>query len=148
MILTPHIFAGAALAVILPRQGGVILLALILHFLMDAIPHLEYLDASLSIKKTIPRITLDLFGGLLFVYFLAGFSWWSLMVIFFSLLPDGFILFYALFRENRFLQAYFNFNHRLHFILLNANAQKKMWIGWKILSQIAVIVISILIILI
>lgn len=148
MILTPHIFAGATLAVLLPRQGGVILLAFLIHFLLDAIPHWEYLDIGFSVKKSIPKIALDFFGGLLLAYLLFGFSWWILMVIFFSLLPDGFILLYALRRTNRYLRTYFNFNYYWHFVLWSEDAQKRMWVGWKILSQVAVIVISILIILI
>lgn len=147
MILLPHMLAGAALANLWPNNYWVILLALISHFLMDVIPHWEYLDIGFSIKKAIPKIVLDLFVGLLLVYFSAGFSWWVLMSVFFSLLPDGFILLYALRKSSRYLRVYFDFNHYWHFILWSAEKQKQMWFGWKILSQAAVIVISIIIIL-
>lgn len=134
MILTPHILIGALLANLFPLNFWIIPFIIFSHYLLDMLPHWEYLDMSFSIRKALPKIFFDLLIGFGLVFVSVGFSWWIMLGIFFSILPDLPILLFSFFRNNRFLKFYFKFNHFVHFF------HPPVLIG--ILSQLIVVLIS------
>jgi len=128
---------GAVLSRLMPDNYWVFPLIILSHYILDIIPHWEYLDLSLSIPKNFYKIVLDLVGGFILVYFFVGLSWWTMSGIFFALLPDLPILLYSFFKNNRFLKSYFKFGYILHHFRAS--------VGWGIFSQILVIIIGIFI---
>lgn len=135
MVLTPHILIGALLAKLFPFNPWVILLIIASHYLLDMLPHWEYPEVLFSMKKALSKIFLDLLIGFGLVFVSVDFSWWIMLGIFFSILPDLPILLFCFFRNNRFLKFYFKFNSAIHFF-----HPSPVLIG--ILSQVIVVLIS------
>lgn len=137
MILIPHILVGAVIMKFMPHNFWIIPMIFFSHYLLDMIPHREYLDMDLSIKKAAWKIFLDFFVGCGLVFYFLGFSWWLILGMICAILPDSPILLYAFRRENKILKSYFNFNDFLHFYAL-----PPVWLG--ILTQLSVVLIGLI----
>lgn len=114
MVLAPHILVGVVLAQWLPLNGWLAFGVLLSHYILDTLPHWEYVENIEGLKKRFWVVLLDLSVGLSLAIGLAGLSWPVLWAIFFSLLPDLPILLMAFYKDNQFLKSYFSLNDFLH----------------------------------
>lgn len=153
MTLTTHAIVGAAVASVIPTFPILgISLAFVSHFIIDAIPHLDYAIASDSVNPSIGApirfdrrlvrdaltIGSDAFLGLALALalFATSAQWW---VIFLAacaaILPDPLQLVYAHFRHEPLvsLQRFHQWIHTDH------RMKHTPWLGF--LSQIAFMVI-------
>ncbi len=122
MILSTHFITGAALA---SFSDSVVILfcsALILHFVLDAIPHWEYLDEFDEIKQKWPLVAIDILLGPSLILFsivgLYGFDWLKIWPFLFSgavsVLPDGLSFLHFMLPQNRLLEKVFVFHEFVH----------------------------------
>lgn len=144
MILTPHILSGAAVATQTSNPILVILLATVLHYILDAVPHWDY-DIYSSKKTAIQKISVDIFAASLIVLF----AIWNLplekqllilMGGFFGVLPDG-ILFLNIISGNTLFVRYVKFHHFWHWLIAKKEQRPPLALG--ILPQILIAAISI-----
>jgi len=159
MILFPHIIVGAVIGAKIQNFWLIAVLGLISHFIMDRIPHWDHLapDYALLFKATkqikyfvkfLILIVIDGFIGLSIVsiclYFKNTLNLYSLKFvivgIFFTVLPDAFLLLGYLTDKYKISKNYIKFHHFFHFI--NKKKGKITFLG--LFSQIAIIVISLL----
>lgn len=146
MILSTHFLAGAAVAEYTDSPLLIVTIPLTVHFILDSIPHWEYMEDEKEIPKKIPLIVLDFISGpaIIFILFLVNnLSYWSLFWLFFGgffgILPDGMSLLYFVFPKNTFLKKIFAFHEKIHF---------KEMLAWKygIPSQLLIDIVAILLI--
>lgn len=131
MILSTHFIAGAAAASFSDSPIVLIAVPLILHFVMDAVPHWEYVEDESELKHKIPQIAIDLFSGpiliILALLLLGNLNLklliWLFIGGFFGMLPDGLSLLYFIFPKNKLLKKFFS----LHMAIHNDNL-----LSWKI----------------
>jgi len=148
MILSTHFIAGAAVASQTNNPAILVILPLTIHFVLDFIPHWEYVEEAAELKHKIPQLILDLLSGplaiLLVSYYVYGLDFgtiiWLFIGGFMGVLPDGFSFLYFCYPRNRFLKKLFSFHESIH--------HKKL-LDWKIgfpaqvvLDIIAVIIIA------
>ncbi len=139
MILTPHLLIGAAIGSRLPSYGGVFALSIILHYLLDALPHREYqienLKNGLNKKFVIDglKVAVDFFFGLGLVIWLThnrpDFSFVMTGALS-AALPDFLIFLFWRF-DGKLLRALDRFHHQVH---RPKNKKTPLWLG--ILTQI------------
>lgn len=157
MILAPHIIAGAVIGAKTQNLGLIVILGLIIHFIMDWIPHWDYaifknlrnFQKTKKIKYFISpfiKASIDSTIGLLIVFIvwqknLFDFLPFILLGIFFSWLPDivnGFILVFA---KDKFNKKYFKFHKKyLHYPENKQKEGKITFLGAT--TQIIIIIIS------
>ncbi len=122
MILATHILTGTLIGAKIKNPFAIIAVSIIVHYLLDVIPHGEYLNRKSKFAKTWWKVTLDIFLGL----FLSGIILFSqgwifekamlgriILAIFFSLLPDLTTLIYMLSKE-KVLKSLYRFNQWVH----------------------------------
>jgi len=122
MILTTHILSGALVGAEIKNPYEIAGLAIILHFLLDLLPHGDYLNKKSSLKD-FWKVGIDLLIGFLLIaaivfhrketpvdiLYLQNIS----IGIFFSLLPDGLTFLYWK-MGMKFLKPIYNFHQKLH----------------------------------
>jgi len=145
MILSLHLLVGAVIAVKFEFLPLVILFAFLSHYLLDFLPHAEYLIEDLKKKKweksrlDFLKLILDLGIGLIlivFIHYLTKANYFILFTAaFFAILPDILTVLSWLCPNNKILKYHFNFHHKIHF-----SKNKKLPCCWEILIQIAVII--------
>jgi len=116
MVITPHLLAGAAIGAHSPNVWVAFCFGLISHYLLDSLPHWDYLD-SVKISKfsQIAKISIDLIIGLIILITLS----WPLKIIVISgiigaLLPDFLQLVYG--NVNiKFLRPFCLFHNKIHY---------------------------------
>lgn len=120
MILTTHILSGAVLGANVQNPYAVAGLAVTVHFLLDLLPHGDYLNKK-SGWKEFWKVALDLAIGLvtvaaiLFCRCPTPTNIFNIAIgIFLSLLPDGTTLLYMM--GIKFLKPIYNFHQKLHLI--------------------------------
>ncbi len=121
MILSTHILSGAALGANIQNPYVVAVLSIVLHFILDFLPHGDYLNKKsrlwecwkgildVAIGLIIVSVIIFLFGNGLKTSRLTGIA----IGIFFSLLPDATTFFY-LFLKIRFLKPVYGLHQFLH----------------------------------
>jgi hypothetical protein len=121
MILTTHILSGAALGTSIQNPVAVAGLSVILHFLLDALPHGDYLNKKSSLWS-FWKVAIDLMVGFsiaIAILFCRGLTSTDPKLmnigigIFFSLLPDG-LTFLCLWMGMKFLRPIYAFHNKLH----------------------------------
>lgn len=122
MILSTHYITGAALASQVDSLPLIVILPIFLHFVLDMIPHWEYIDKAEEIKTHYHYILLDLLVGPLLI--LSIYIWgaldfhklvWLQIGAFFSLLPDGAsFLYLAIFPRSKALKKFFSLHQKIH----------------------------------
>lgn len=149
MILLVHLIFGVALASVTPNLFLAILIALLSHYFLDAIPHIEYVkyklgDTKLSIIKNskiiILQVILDVLIGILLAVIFTGISYKFFWAGFFAILPDT-IFVIGLFWPNKFLDWHEMLDKKIHFLYNN----KYFNVFWRIFFQVLIVIISILI---
>lgn len=102
MILTTHALTGAVIGKNIENTWLVIILALIIHYLLDTFRHGEYFDDRYAkIRDTWWKVTLDLLATFSILFSFFSIQDWNEATlinvsigVFFSLLPDGLTLLY------------------------------------------------------
>lgn len=140
MILAPHMLVGVVLTKFFPVNIWLFLLILLSHYVLDTLPHREYVETMDDFKKVGGYILLDLLTGFLLSFWLVGISWVVCGAIFFALLPDLPILLLAFYRQNKFLKNYSLLNHFFHFCYPTS-----AWLG--VIVQLLVMISAILILM-
>ena len=120
MILTTHLLSGAALGANIKNPWLVVILSLILHFILDTLPHGDYLNQKSSWRdfwKVIIDLALGL--GIVFIIILSRDPALQTILniaigIFFSLLPDGTTFLYF-FMKMKFIKPLKTFHENLHY---------------------------------
>jgi len=156
MILIVHVILGSAIGSLVNNVPLAIILALLSHYVLDFIPHLDYPVKNFSQKqwrKSVPeflRIFFDFFAGMLLIYLFSSNRPIIYICGFIAAAPDTLTALKYAFPGNRFLEDHYKLHEKLHFWNdtqppHKASArQEKISNFWRILSQATVIVISIL----
>ncbi len=153
MILTPHILIGAAIASKIPNVWGLIL-AFLSHFVLDAIPHLEY-----SIKgikrferrqffRSLAKVELDFcLGVMIFAFVATDLSSvrviYGLLGIVAAVLPDGLMFFYYV-SGGKWLKNFGRFHHFVHHKGRKHKIKQKISF-LRVFSQVLTAVLAILV---
>ncbi|MDD3486976.1 MAG: hypothetical protein PHF35_01185 [Candidatus Moranbacteria bacterium] len=123
MILASHILSGAVIGENINNPYIVAISAVAVHFLLDFVPHGDYLDKKSKFQE-FWKVALDLLSGLGIVFAIlyfqkADFTFHQIqntaIGIFFSLLPDGLTLLYWK-MGMKFLGPIYRFHQKLHLI--------------------------------
>lgn len=121
MILTTHILSGAALGANIQNPWAVAGLSTALHFMLDTLPHGDYLNKKSRLRE-FWKVAIDLSVGFSLVTAIIFYkNWFSGEVlltniaigIFFSLFPD-FTTFLHRYLNMKFLEPIKNFHEALH----------------------------------
>jgi hypothetical protein len=136
---------GAVIASYIKDPILAVILAFLSHYLLDFIPHIEYSIKNITEKNwrnSLPdflRVFLDFSFGILLILFFSTKTPIIFIAVFFAMLPDGISLL-SLATKNKILENY-NYLHqkRIHFF-----KYKKVSNFWRIINQVAVIVVFVL----
>lgn len=149
MILFPHMLAGALVGSKFENLIVIFAAAVCLHFLLDIIPHWDYLENEISefSKKGfwifMGKVAIDLILGAFFVWLIfkdspapfQNIAWGA----FFGILPDGVVFLNQISGKRiKWLKKFQAFHHRLHFLL---EASKKVPLKTGLVLEILTIVI-------
>ena len=166
MILTPHLLLAAAIASKIKYPPLAIVLAFLSHYLLDLIPHVEYSIDNISEKrwqKSLPdilRVFLDFSLGMLLILIFSNNRPIVYTCALIALIPDSLTIINSIF-PNKILKIHNNIHQRkIHFLKykktralneLSARPSTKniifsalVSIPFRILSQVATVFISIL----
>jgi len=147
MILLVHLLFGAAIGSVVKNIPLAIVLAFFSHYFWDLFPHIEYsIDGTAEKQwqrrlRIIPKIILDFCVGILLVSIFSNPSTDSGRVIIYicalsAILPDGLIVLNNHW-PNRVLEFHNKLHQKTHFL-----KQRKISNFWRIASQVAVVIIS------
>ncbi len=144
MILSTHFVFGMAVASQTDSRLLMPALSLASHFLLDRIPHWEYLDNAKQIKNNFHLVFLDLLSPTIVSCLFFYWGWinfetlfWLNLGGFFAILPDGIVfLRYITKSKNIWLKKFFNF-HRKNHTLVDLNKY------WGIITQVFIIFLSV-----
>jgi len=154
MILFPHMLAGALIGSKFENLAIIFAAAVCLHFLLDIIPHWDYLENEISefSKKGfsifLGKVAIDIILGGFFVWLLfkdfpvpfRNIVWGA----FFGILPDGLVFLNQISgKKINWLKKFQAFHHRLHFLL---EASKKVPLRTGLLLEILTVVILLILI--
>jgi len=160
MFLTPHILVGAAIGAKTHNLGLIIILGIVSHFILDKIPHWDYINSGLRDfreTKNFKFLFMDLFKigvdgliGLSIAFLIIHQSHqmanllFIVLGIFISILPDILLGFVHLFARRGLTQKYVKFHHQfLHSAELKQKEGKITFLN--ISTEILAIIISIII---
>ena len=143
MVITPHMLIGAAIG----SQSSNLLVAfglgLVSHFLLDILPHWDYIDDINFERSVLKKIALDfVLGSVLVLIFAWSYNRMAVIMmaaIFGALLPDFLIALSKLF-ENKYLSSWRSFHHKIHIF-------KKLSFWQGLPATISVILIAIMFLL-
>ncbi|MEK7061636.1 MAG: hypothetical protein AAB957_00025 [Patescibacteria group bacterium] len=152
MTLTPHLLLGAAVASKIEYLPAALLMAFLSHYFLDLIPHIEYSIDNITKKqwqKSMPdilRVLLDFSFGMLLILIFSHPSTNGQIVIyigaFIALIPDSLTIISSIY-PNKILLKHDQFHReKIHFL-----KHKKISTFWRILSQLLVIIISIILLI-
>jgi len=147
MILLAHLLVGAVIGFKIKFLGLAIILAFLSHYLLDLFPHIEYPIENIKNnhwQKSFPdflRVVIDFCLGIFIIFLLSDNFFKVYICAFFAILPDGLTLLNKILTKNLFNKHDY-FHEKIHFL-----KHKKISNLWRFLSQIIVIIISILLLL-
>lgn len=158
MILSPHLITGAALSANFHNPYLMPISAIVLHHVLDKIPHYDYQIKPFS-SRVASKVFLDILIGTITILIIYSFInpnislTYTAMGMFFGILPDGLLLASFIF-DNKWLQKYQKFHNFFHYHGKNQNektdknlAHQKLfkkrfsWMG--VFVQLIVIIIAI-----
>jgi len=149
MIFVFHILFGLLIAYKMENLAIACFLALLSHYLLDFVPHMEYLVPNIekkdwkNSKKDFLKIIIDLLLGAVLittVQYLTNINYLNIiLVLFFAVLPDILIFLNFIFSEKKFLKYHSKFHKIIHF-----PKDKKISKIWRILIQTAAAIILVL----
>ena len=151
MILLVHLLFGAAIGSLVNNIPLAIILAFLSHYLLDFIPHIEYPIKNITEKKwkkSLPdfvKVFLDFLLGIILIFIFsnpalpAGRQAIIYVCAFMAILPDGLAIL-TNFSASKILKTHNDIHHeQVHFL-----RDKKISNFWRIASQVAVAIISVL----
>ena len=145
MILIVHIIFGSAIGSLVNNVPLAIISAILSHYALDLIPHLDYPVKNFSEKqwrKSLPefsRIFFDFFAGILLIYLFSKNQPIIYICGFIAATPDALTALKYAFPGNKILEAHYRLHEKLHFL-----KNKKISNFWRILSQAVVVMASIM----
>ena len=143
MVITPHMLVGAAIGTQFNNPWSVFILGLFSHYLLDALPHWDYLSrVKIANPDHLKKIGLDFILGGFFVLILTWSSPQKLLILIAvaaTLLPDCLEAFYQNF-DIKWLKSLSQFHHKIHY-------QKRLsfWPGLLFPLIVSLITLSILV---
>ena len=145
MILSAHLLLGAAVASKITYAPLAIILALLSHYFLDLIPHIEYSINNIKEKQwhksapDISRVFLDFLFGMLLVLMFSNNQPIIYIGAIIALIPDSLTIISSIF-PNKILSAHDKIHtEKIHFL-----KYKKIPTFWRIFSQVFVIIISVI----
>lgn len=148
MILFCHILLGAAIGQEISNPWLAVPLALLSHYVLDVVPHIEYPIKNIeqkNWKKSLPdfiKVFFDISLAFLLIFLFSNNHPVVYMCAFAAALPDALTLLSMLF-PNNILRLHDAWHHKIHFL-----KHKKISTEWRIFSQVAIAIFSITIFLI
>ncbi|MBU1292170.1 hypothetical protein KKH07_01635 [Patescibacteria group bacterium] len=122
MVLTPHMLVGAAVGTQAPNVWVAFLFGLISHYLIDVLPHWDYLNKfEITNYKHLIKVFLDLTIGIVLILFLIWFEPQRIIIlaaVFGSLLPD-FLNGISMNFNSKWLRFHFQIHYKIHFLFFN-----------------------------
>ena len=148
MILLVHMIFGAAIGFAVKSVPIAIILAILSHYFLDTLPHIEYDVGNIKAgnwQRAVPnilKVTLDFCAGILLISLFsnppAGGQPIIYICAFLAILPDGFTILNYLF-PNKISDAHDKFHEKLHFL-----KHKKISSFWRISAQAFIVIVSII----
>lgn len=142
MILSTHFIAGAAVASKTDNPLILVASALALHFVLDVIPHWQYIYTTdeLKNKKIQVIVAADLLAGPLLAIILTGTTdiyrlLWLWLGGLFCMLPDFFVVLSIIFPKNKVFEKMLDFHE-----YIQKYAHQERLLG--IITQLAVIFLA------
>ncbi|MBI3631686.1 MAG: hypothetical protein HY219_02370 [Candidatus Staskawiczbacteria bacterium] len=145
MILSAHLLLGAAIASKIKYVPMAIILALLSHYFLDLIPHIEYSIKNIKEKQwrksapDIARVFLDFLFGMLLVLIFSNNQPLIYVCAIVALIPDSLTVISSIF-PNKALSMHDEIHtEKIHFL-----KYKKISVFWRIFSQVLAIIISVI----
>ncbi|MBU1177409.1 hypothetical protein KKH96_03125 [Patescibacteria group bacterium] len=140
MVIIPHMLAGATIGAHSPNVWAAFCFGLLSHYLLDSLPHWEYLD-SLKVSKfsQLIKIFIDFIIGSIIIVFLFLSSSFNIIIIsgiIGALLPDFIEFLYVNFKIKLFRPLSI-FHHKIHYY-------KKVSFLKGSISQTIIVIISVI----
>lgn len=152
MILLVHMLFGAAIGSVVGNMPLAIILALLGHYFLDLFPHIEYLDgvehSIESLKndkwsnkiKNVSKVFVDFCLGLLLIFLLSKNYPIIYLCALVAIVPDGLTIVHHLFPKMGLELHHQIHGGKIHYLTKQKNFHK----FWKILTQVVVVIISII----
>lgn len=155
MILLAHILFGAAIGSLVKNIPLAIVLAFLSHYLLDLLPHIDYPIKNIEKKqwrKALPdilKLALDFCSGIFLILIFSKNQPIIYICALLAILPDGFTALNYLV-PNKISKIHNKLHQKIHFLRYNppshraSEGQIKISIFWRVASQVAVVIISII----
>jgi len=145
MILLVHLLFGAAIGASIKNIILAIILAFLSHYFLDLLPHAEYSVGSIRKSRwnrALPellKILLDFSLGIVLIFIFSKNYPIIYICAFFAILPDGFSVI-----SNHFPNEISAIHNKLHLDKIHFLKNKKISNFWRILTQAAIVIISVI----
>ena len=151
-----HLLLGAVIVSKIKFLPLALLLAFLIHYPLDMLPHWEYSIKNILGKnwknsfKDFMKVLLDISLGILLIFIFSKSFFLSLLGGLLAILPDGLTLI-GLIAPNKLLRAHENFHREIHFFKSAEELEspevyqrgKKIFPFWGILFEILLIILAI-----
>lgn len=144
MILLVHLLFGAATGSTIKNIPLAIILAFLSHYFLDLIPHIEYNIENVEKKQwramlpNIFKISLDFCLGILLILIFSKNQPIIYICGFVAAIPDC-LTALCYFIPNKLLKIHYELHQKIHFL-----KDKKISNFWRIASQVAVVIVSVI----
>ncbi len=145
MVLIVHLLFAAAIGSVVKNIPIAIILAFLSHYLLDLLPHVEYDIENIKKKQwkrarpQLTRVLLDFCSGLVLILILSNNQPIIYICAFFAILPDNLSILNSMLKS-KVLQNHSDLHQKkIHFL-----KYKKIPVFWRILSQVLVVIVSII----
>ncbi|MSU60648.1 MAG: hypothetical protein EXS52_01885 [Candidatus Staskawiczbacteria bacterium] len=143
---------GAAIGSSVKNAPLAVILALLGHYFLDLFPHIEYLDgvensitklksAERSKKiKDLVKVFLDFCLGILLIFLFSRNFPIIYLCAFIAIVPDGLTVIHSLFPKLGLTLHHYIHGTTIHYL----TKQKNFPVYWKILTQVIVVIVSVI----
>ncbi len=142
MILLAHLLLGAAIGTAVKNPILAVILALLSHYLLDLLPHIEYPIENIKQKqwhkarKDFFKVAVDIISGIILILLFSKNYPIIYICAFFAILPDGFSLLSLTFPNKIFSKHDYFHTKKVHHL-----KDKKISRFWRIYIQVVLVVI-------
>ena len=144
MILLVHLLLGAAIGSAVNNILLAIILALLSHYFLDLIPHIEYPIENITKKQwrqalpDILKVILDFCFGIMLIFIFSKNSALIYVCALVAILPDGITVLNYI-APNKLSKGNDILHKKMHFL-----GEKKLPVFWRVTSQVIVVITSVL----